>query len=81
VHATIRQCWFHEIKPAQRWKVDMFRGDPRSFAADALALALTHEAVAAQADQALSPDERVVLYMPCMHSESKLIHGVAEDLF
>jgi uncharacterized protein (DUF924 family) len=42
---------------------------------------LSQEAVAAGADQALSPDERVFLYLPYMHSESRVIHAVAERLF
>ena len=59
----------------------MYRGDMRAFAADTMALALAQEAVASKADLTLSPDERVFLYMPYMHSESSLIHEVAERLF
>jgi uncharacterized protein (DUF924 family) len=127
VHESVLQFWFHEITPAQWWKVDaefdrqivdrfstlhsqavccelfewraspegrlaevivldqfsrnMYREDKRAFAADTLALALAQEAVAVRADVALSPEERVFIYMPYMHSESKLIHGVAESLF
>jgi uncharacterized protein (DUF924 family) len=46
-----------------------------------LALALAQEAVAARADLALTPEERSFLYMPYMHSESKRVHQVAEQLF
>jgi uncharacterized protein (DUF924 family) len=102
MHNNIIQFWFHEISPAQWWKVDpafdalirerfsavhrqfsrnMFRGTRDAFASDVLALALAQEAVACGADQALTPEERVFLYMPYMHSESKAVHEVAERLF
>lgn len=124
---SVLQFWFHEIAPAQWWKVDaaldqliverfselhgratraelfewrneprgrlaeiivldqfsrnMYRGKSLAFAADTMALALAQEAVASKADLTLSPDERVFLYMPYMHSESRVIHEVAERLF
>lgn len=127
VHHTVLQFWFHEIVPANWWKVDaafdrliverfselhasavrselfewrteprgrlaeiivldqfsrnMYRGTELAFAADPIALALAQEAVATGADLTLSPDERVFLYMPYMHSESRLIHQLAERLF
>lgn len=59
----------------------MYRGHPRAFAADAIALTLAQEAVASKADLVLAADERVFLYMPYMHSESRAIHEVAERLF
>ena len=59
----------------------LHRNDRRAFEADALALGLAQEAVAAQADLALAQEERLFLYMPYMHSESRLIHEVAERLF
>jgi uncharacterized protein (DUF924 family) len=59
----------------------MHRGNRSAFAADTLALALAQEAVAAGDDLKLSVAERVFLYMPYMHSESRLIHEVAERLF
>ncbi len=70
-----------EIIVLDQFSRNMYRGTPRAFAADPLALALAQEAVAARADAALSEDERSFLYMPYMHSESKLIHQVAERLF
>lgn len=127
MHNPILQFWFHEIAPAQWWKVDpafdaiirerfgamhaqaasaelfawraepqgrlaeiivldqfsrnMHRGTTRAFATDTLALALAQEAVACGADLALLPEERAFLYMPYMHSESKIIHVEAERLF
>jgi uncharacterized protein (DUF924 family) len=127
LYQSVLQFWFHEITPAQWWKVDsqfdrliaerfgelhsraaraelfewrsdargrlaevivldqfsrnMFRGDRRAFENDALALALAQEAVAAGADLVLPQAERVFLYLPYMHSESRLIHQVAARLF
>ncbi len=70
-----------EIIVLDQFSRNMHRGDKLAFAADPLALALAQEAVAAKADAELSEDERVFVYMPYMHSESKLIHEVAEQLF
>jgi uncharacterized protein (DUF924 family) len=124
---SVLQFWFHEITPAQWWKVDLdfdrliaerfsdihaqailaelfawrstpkgrlaevivldqfsrniYRGTRRAFEVDTLALALAQEAVSAKADAELTQEERIFLYMPYMHSESKRIHVVAERLF
>ena len=127
MHETVLQFWFHEVAPAQWWKVDpafdrliaerfgdlhrraacaelfewradprgrlaevlvldqfsrnIHRGSRRAFENDGLALALAQEAVAAKADAAPPVEQRAFLYMPYMHSESRLIHQVAERLF
>ncbi len=70
-----------EIIVLDQFSRNLYRNDPRAFAADPMALALSQEAVAAGADLALSPDERVFLYLPYMHSESRAIHEIAERLF
>jgi uncharacterized protein (DUF924 family) len=70
-----------EVIVLDQFSRNMYRGDRLAFAADILALALAQEAVAAKADGTLSPEERVFLYMPYMHSESRVIHEVAERLF
>jgi uncharacterized protein (DUF924 family) len=70
-----------EVIVLDQFSRNMFRGDPRAFAADPLALALAQEAVATGSDLELSEEQRVFLYMPYMHSESKLIHQTAENLF
>jgi uncharacterized protein (DUF924 family) len=70
-----------EIIVLDQFSRNMFRGDRVAFAADPLALALAQEAVAAGDDLKLSAEERVFMYMPYMHSESRLIHEVAERLF
>jgi uncharacterized protein (DUF924 family) len=70
-----------EIIVLDQFSRNIYRGDARAFAADNLALALAQEAVAAQIEQNWSDDERVFLYMPFMHSESRLVHEFAERLF
>ncbi len=70
-----------EVIVLDQFSRNMFRGSPLSFAYDALALALSQEAVSAGADAALNPVERSFLYMPFMHSESANIHEVAVELF
>jgi uncharacterized protein (DUF924 family) len=70
-----------EITVLDQFSRNMYRGNRSAFAADTLALALAQEAVAAGDDLKLSVAERVFLYMPYMHSESRLIHEVAERLF
>jgi uncharacterized protein (DUF924 family) len=70
-----------EVIVLDQFSRNLHRGSPLAFANDTLALALAQEAVAAGADQALPPPERAFLYMPFMHSESRLIHVQAERLF
>ena len=70
-----------EIIVLDQFSRNLYRGNKMAFAADPLALALAQEAVAAKADLRLAEQERVFMYMPYMHSESKSIHEVAERLF
>ncbi|APZ41906.1 DUF924 family protein [Acidihalobacter ferrooxydans] len=52
-----------------QFPLNMFRGQPESFATEQAAVRLARSAVAAGLDQRLSPERRVFLYMPLMHSE------------
>jgi uncharacterized protein (DUF924 family) len=70
-----------EIIILDQFSRNIFRDTPQAFANDSLALALAQEALAVDADKALSPTERSFLYMPFMHSESAEIHKVAVMLF
>jgi uncharacterized protein (DUF924 family) len=70
-----------EIIVLDQFSRNMYRDDALAYANDTLALALAQEAVAAKADLALPPEERVFIFMPYMHSESRVIHEVAERLF
>lgn len=92
VHAAAARCELHawratphgrlaEILILDQFSRNICRGRPEAFAQDALALALAQTAVQAGAAAALAPVERAFLYMPYMHSESRLIHAEAERLF
>lgn len=70
-----------EIIVLDQFSRNLYRGDPRAFACDPLALALAQEAVRSGADLQIAPERRAFIYMPYMHSESVPIHGVAVDLF
>jgi uncharacterized protein (DUF924 family) len=49
---------------------NMFRGTPRAFATDSLALEAARRAVARRFDKGMLPVERMFLYLPFEHSES-----------
>jgi uncharacterized protein (DUF924 family) len=70
-----------EILVLDQFARNMFRATPQAFAQDALALALAQEAVRAGVDGRLSVLQRQFLYMPYMHSESRLVHARAVVLF
>lgn len=60
---------------------NMFRGDARAFAQDALALQIAREAIAAGFDRQVDPVLRSFLLMPFMHSESIVDQQRAVALF
>jgi uncharacterized protein (DUF924 family) len=70
-----------EILVLDQFPRNAFRGSPRAWAYDSLALVLAQELVGLQWDQKLSLPQRAFAYMPYMHSESLLIHQEAERLF
>lgn len=71
-----------EIIVLDQFSRNIYRDTPAAFAQDAMALALAQEAIAAGAlDTLQTLEERKLLLMPFMHSESKLIHQQAEHLF
>jgi uncharacterized protein (DUF924 family) len=49
---------------------NMFRGSPRTFAADPLALAIAKRAIARGLDEQLELPKRSFFYLPFMHSEN-----------
>lgn len=63
-----------EIILLDQFSRQLFRGQARAFAQDAMALALAQEAVARGADSELTNERRMFLYMPFMHSESIKVH-------
>ena len=70
-----------EIIVLDQFSRNVFRGTPRAFAQDSMALVLAQEAVSAGAPESLGPTERSFLLLPYMHSESRRIHVVAEALY
>ena len=70
-----------EIIVLDQFSRNLYRDQPQAFAHDSMALMLAQEAISLQLDAQLSPDHRSFLYMPFMHSESKLMHEFALKLF
>lgn len=92
LHAKATRCELYDWRMAAKGRLaeiiildqfsrNIYRDTPQAFANDPLALALAQEALAVDADKALSPVERSFLYLPFMHSESAEIHKVAMILF
>ncbi|MCL4184599.1 MAG: DUF924 family protein [Burkholderiaceae bacterium] len=70
-----------EVIVLDQFSRHIHRGTPLAFANDPLALALAQEALSRGADEALTPVERVFLYLPYMHSESPRIQQLSVDLY
>ncbi len=70
-----------EIIVLDQFSRNMFRGKPEMYRHDPLALALAQEAVALGADKKLTKDERMFMYLPFEHSESKKIQKESLRLF
>ena len=70
-----------EVIVLDQFSRNLHRGTAQAFGCDATALVLAQEAVRQGADQALPVHRRAFLYLPYMHSESALIHALAERLF
>jgi uncharacterized protein (DUF924 family) len=70
-----------EIIVLDQFSRNIFRDRAAAFAQDALALVLAQEAVRRGLDKSLTQQQRHFLYMPYMHSESRLIHEEAVRLF
>lgn len=60
---------------------NIHRGSGEAFAADALALDLTHRALARGWDEAIPPERRAFLYMPLMHAEDREEQRLSVDCF
>jgi uncharacterized protein (DUF924 family) len=70
-----------EVLVLDQFSRNIFRGKPASFATDALALGLAQCAVETGADNKLDAQQRSFLYMPWMHSESRIIQATSIELF
>lgn len=70
-----------EIIVLDQFSRNMFRGTPRAFEQDPLALSLAQEALSAGAADSLKGDRLAFLCMPFMHSESARIQAESVQLF
>ncbi len=70
-----------EIIVLDQFSRNIYRDAPSAFSQDPMALVLAQEAVAAGVHAVLSPVERGFLFLPYMHSESRIIHTEAEHLY
>ncbi len=70
-----------EIIILDQFSRNMFRDSARAFAYDGMALILSQEAISAEYDRELSAVENSFLFMPFMHSESAMIHILAQALY
>lgn len=70
-----------EVIVLDQFSRNLFRGTPRSFSCDGMALVLAQEAIRSGECERLSREQRGFLYLPFMHSESALIHRQALQLY
>ena len=70
-----------EIIVLDQFSRNLYRDQAQAFAYDSMALMLAQEAISLQLDAQLNPEQRSFLYLPFMHSESKMIHEHALKLF
>ena len=80
-YRTEAHAYLAEIVVLDQFSRQIYRGDKKAFAYDGQALLLAQQAVSLGFDLELEQAERQFLYMPFMHSESKVIHGEAIKLF
>ena len=62
-----------EIIVLDQFSRNMFRGTPEMYRYDPLALALAQEAIGSGVDKKLTKDQRMFMYLPFEHSESRKI--------
>lgn len=70
-----------EIILMDQFSRNIYRDDPKAFASDPMALVLAQEAIYGNHHKNFDLNYKTFLYMPFMHSESKIIHEVALKLF
>ncbi|WP_026973006.1 DUF924 family protein [Aliagarivorans marinus] len=70
-----------EVIVLDQFSRNIFRDSPQAFAYDSVALVLAQQAIANYQDKVLAPIQRAFLYMPFMHSESRVIQQQSVALF
>lgn len=64
------ECLLAAVIVLDQFSRNMHRGAPQAYAADALALSLTLEAIGKHWDEGLPPERAAFLYLPLMHAEN-----------
>lgn len=64
-----------------QFPLNMFRGQPESFATEAAARAVADRAIARRFDRALTAEQRLFLYLPFMHGEALADQDRSVQLF
>ena len=70
-----------EVIVIDQFSRNIFRDDSRSYLYDGMALVLSQEAIRVGVHKKIKSQQRSFLYMPFMHSESRMIHERAVELF
>ena len=70
-----------EVIVLDQFSRNMFRKSSQAFRFDALAVVLSQQAIACREDIKLPMQMRKFFYMPFMHSESRVIHELAMQVF
>ena len=70
-----------EIIVLDQFSRHLFRGKPEAYAQDKMALILAQEAVRQSAFPRMEIEQRYALLLPFMHSENRVIHTHAVNLF
>ncbi|MEE4409290.1 MULTISPECIES: DUF924 family protein [unclassified Serratia (in: enterobacteria)] len=70
-----------EVIVLDQFSRNLYRGTPRAFSSDCMALVLAQEAIRSGQCEQLSREQRGFLYLPFMHSESAVIHRQALALY
>ena len=81
VWRTAAKSSLAEVIVLDQFSRNIYRNKPASFAFDPLALALAQTAIEKGFDKELSQTENSFLYLPFMHSESRIIHEKALQLY
>lgn len=70
-----------EVIVLDQFSRNLYRGTPRAFSSDCMALVLAQEAIRSGQCEQLSREQCGFLYLPFMHSESAVIHQQALALY
>jgi uncharacterized protein (DUF924 family) len=70
-----------EILLIDQFSRNIYRDDPKAYLSDSTALILAQEVISNNIHKSFETNQLLFLYMPFMHSESKMIHQIAMQLF